>query len=287
MISIIIPTYNREKIIHRALDSILNQSYTNWECIVVDDGSSDNTEKVVMKYNEIDSRFRYIKNTRSKGAPGARNTGINFSKGDWILLFDSDNFMHPECLERLMLLDYRNYDVITCWSKIIDETTHNEIGCFNWVCDGDIHMKLLEGGCYVDNNSSLIRKSLLLEFPLDENVPSFQEWDTHIRLSTKALYTTCQEYLIDYYRGGTDTISSSLEKEIQGYLYILLKYKMEWKKKSLISFLNYSISLEKLIDKSTRANDYREAYRHIVSPYMRLSIFLLKTCRFLLDKRNR
>jgi glycosyltransferase involved in cell wall biosynthesis len=95
LVSIIIPTYNRADLIGNTLDSILAQTYTNWECIVVDDGSTDDTEIVVMDYVKSDARFQYHKRpeTKIKGANACRNFGFEISKGELVNWFDSDDLM--------------------------------------------------------------------------------------------------------------------------------------------------------------------------------------------------
>lgn len=101
LVSIIIPTYNRAHIIGETLDSIIAQTYTNWECIVVDDGSSDNTAEVMAKYIAKDSRFRYYNRPkdRLKGPCSCRNFGFERSKGDFINFFDSDDLLKPTAFE--------------------------------------------------------------------------------------------------------------------------------------------------------------------------------------------
>ena len=101
LISIIIPTYNRANLISETLDSVLAQTYTNWECIVVDDGSTDNTEEVLNTYVDKDSRFQYRKRPvdRKKGANACRNHGFKLSKGSYINWFDSDDIMLPNNLK--------------------------------------------------------------------------------------------------------------------------------------------------------------------------------------------
>lgn len=91
-VSIIIPTYNQESYIKETLDSVLAQSYENWECIVVDDGSNDNTQDIVLKYCEKDDRFRYLKQ-ENQGPSAARNNGISNSSGEYILPLDSDDLI--------------------------------------------------------------------------------------------------------------------------------------------------------------------------------------------------
>ncbi len=95
LISIIIPTFNRAHLIGETLDSVLAQSYTNWECIVVDDGSEDTTDKIVKCYVENDPRFKYFRrpSNRQKGANACRNYGFENSVGDFIIWFDSDDLM--------------------------------------------------------------------------------------------------------------------------------------------------------------------------------------------------
>jgi glycosyltransferase involved in cell wall biosynthesis len=95
LISIIIPTYNRAQVISKTLESIIAQTFTDWECIIVDDGSTDNTEEVIDNYIKKDSRFRYFKRPqdRIKGPNSCRNFGFELSKGSWINWFDSDDLL--------------------------------------------------------------------------------------------------------------------------------------------------------------------------------------------------
>ncbi|NTW32737.1 MAG: glycosyltransferase family 2 protein [Bacteroidetes bacterium] len=96
--SIIIPTYNRAQMLTTAIDSVLKQSFSDWELIVVDDGSTDNTKEVVNSYN--DNRIRYIYQKNSERC-AARNNGINSSKGNYICFLDSDDYYLLNRLEKL------------------------------------------------------------------------------------------------------------------------------------------------------------------------------------------
>ena len=95
LVSIIIPTYNRAHLIWETLNSVLAQTYTNWECIVVDDGSTDATDEVLATYVEKDSRFQYHHRPkdRPKGANACRNYGFELSEGEYVNWFDSDDLM--------------------------------------------------------------------------------------------------------------------------------------------------------------------------------------------------
>jgi len=100
LVSIIIPTYNRAHLIGETLDSVLAQTYANWECIVVDDGSSDNTDEVLKTYCNKDARFKYVHrpDTHKPGGNGARNYGFEVSKGEYLIFLDSDDLLEKECL---------------------------------------------------------------------------------------------------------------------------------------------------------------------------------------------
>ena len=101
LVSIIIPTYNRAHLIGETLDSVLAQTYTNWECIVVDDGSTDASQQLFVNYSNLDRRFRFFKrpNTKPKGVNSCRNIGLEIAKGDYVVFFDSDDLMTENHLE--------------------------------------------------------------------------------------------------------------------------------------------------------------------------------------------
>ena len=96
-ISIIIPIYNTEKYLVRCLDSIKAQNFTDWECILVNDGSTDNSEALCERYADEDSRFRLI-NKINGGVSSARNAGLDVAKGTWIAFVDSDDYVDPDYL---------------------------------------------------------------------------------------------------------------------------------------------------------------------------------------------
>jgi len=104
LVSIIIPTYNRAHLIGETLDSVLAQTYSNWECIVVDDGSTDETDKLMVSYCEKDYRFQYSKREiLPKGASHCRNIGLEKAKGNYCIFLDSDDILISNCLDNRIL----------------------------------------------------------------------------------------------------------------------------------------------------------------------------------------
>ncbi|MCU0360588.1 MAG: glycosyltransferase [Bacteroidia bacterium] len=101
LVSIIVPCYNYGQFLTECLNSVLNQSYKQWECVVVDNGSTDNTAEVVGQFSKKDTRFSYLR-TEQKGVSFARNTGIRHSRGHYVLALDADDKLESAFLEKTL-----------------------------------------------------------------------------------------------------------------------------------------------------------------------------------------
>lgn len=215
LISIIIPTYNRAYLIGETLDSILAQTYTNWECIVVDDGSTDNTAKVVRKYIKEDKRFQYYlrPNDRIKGANTCRNYGFELSKGEYIKWFDSDDIMHPSLLEKQLNSIDKNIDCSVCKvayydfenDDVLKENTISSdhliedylVGEVTFYISGPLWSRL-----FLNNQKELF----------DEKISNLDDWDFNLRmLYQEPAMTYIDEPLIKY-RIHEDSLSKEIVK---------------------------------------------------------------------------
>lgn len=102
LVSIVMPAYNAEKYISESIESVLNQTYRNFELIIVNDCSNDNTEKIILNYKKKDKRITYIKNEINKGVGESRNVGVQNSIGNWIAFIDSDDLWSNNKIEKQM-----------------------------------------------------------------------------------------------------------------------------------------------------------------------------------------
>jgi len=130
LISIIIATYNRGSIISETLDSVINQTYSNWECIIVDDGSDDSTQDVVLNYMHKDSRIKFFNRPKTmlKGPNSSRNFGILKASGKFIMSLDSDDWILNNHLEAKMDIFNSNPEIDAVLSKtIMVDNEKNEI----------------------------------------------------------------------------------------------------------------------------------------------------------------
>ncbi|MEQ6890031.1 glycosyltransferase family 2 protein [Halomonas sp. CS7] len=112
LVSVMMPVYNGGGTIARALHSLITQSYTNWNAVIVDDGSTDNTQSVVKSFN--DSRISLISHSVNRGRAAARQTALHHVTGDYVAYLDADDFYHPEKLERQVEFLERNYRADYC-----------------------------------------------------------------------------------------------------------------------------------------------------------------------------
>ena len=122
LVSVIVPCYKQAHLVSQTLDSVLNQSYKNWECIVVNDGSPDNTSEVVNTYVSKDSRFHLLEQ-ENQGLAMSRNNGIRLSNGKYILPLDSDDLIEPTYLEKAVKYHEENPDtkVVYCKADRFDQ----------------------------------------------------------------------------------------------------------------------------------------------------------------------
>ncbi|MBG6236589.1 glycosyltransferase involved in cell wall biosynthesis [Pedobacter sp. CAN_A7] len=119
--SVIIPTYNRAHLIKRAIESIVAQTYMKWELIIVDDGSTDQTEQIISPFL-VDNRIKYVKKENS-GAAKSRNIGVKNSSGNWVTFLDSDDEAYPSWLDEISRhIAVPNVQLICCGSEIVDHS---------------------------------------------------------------------------------------------------------------------------------------------------------------------
>lgn len=124
LISIIIPVYNVEKYLKQCLDSVLEQTYTDFEVIMVDDGSTDSSYDICLDYCEKDIRFNALQKENG-GASSARNVGIQNAKGDYIFFLDSDDWLEPTALEEMIsTAKDQNADLVFCEAQAVDDEEH-------------------------------------------------------------------------------------------------------------------------------------------------------------------
>jgi glycosyltransferase involved in cell wall biosynthesis len=233
LISVVIPAFNRQNTTSYCLDSVLAQTYRNLEVLVVDDCSTDSTVSIVGSHP--DPRVRCVVLEKHSGAQAARNRGILEAKSDWIAFQDSDDEWLPDKLEKqVSVLANADYDpwtfVYTNAFRFDKATGIRSIRLLPVVEGENQYSTLLQSPAPLYPTIITSKRALEKIGYLDEQVPSFQEWDTSIRLAKYCRIFHLREPLLVYHVGNSDAISGSRTKHVEGWHYIISKYESDIKK---------------------------------------------------------
>ena len=250
LISIVIPTFNHANYLSKALQSVLHQTYTNWEAIVIDNHSTDDTGKVINKFN--DHRINYLKIQNNGVIAKSRNIGINSAKGDWVAFLDSDdlwtNNKLKTCIESI------NNQVDLIYHDL--EVTSNRRIFFKGKINKTRQLKkpvlidLLVNGNAISNSSVIVRKKILIEIGLmDENkeLIAAEDYNTWLKISNftdQFLYLPKKlgYYYIHHEGISQKDMSIPTQKATQDFLHILnnkQKKKIEANIKYISGRFNY------------------------------------------------
>ncbi len=179
-ISVIIPTYNRKKLLVRALKSVLAQTYRNYEVIVYDDGSSDETEKLM---SQFERKIIYIKGKHS-GVSHARNEAIKISKGELVAFLDDDDWWDKKYLETVAkkLQGHRFVGAFTNYYKVYENNT-KVLGFKKGSVPDIVDLNWMVRGSFIDPSFIALRKDALIRAGLfDESLSSTEDWDLWLRV---------------------------------------------------------------------------------------------------------
>ena len=220
LVSVVIATYNRRKYLRYALESILSQTYTNLEVIVVDDGSTDGSENLVKSYN--DKRIKYIYQENG-GQNNAKNTGLCSAKGKYLSILDSDDIWHSQKVEKQVKVLEAKPDVglVYCGTNIIDED-NNLIDTQPMVFyRGNVVDKLMMKNFLYNGSNAMYRAECIYKTGVfDNSVKRMTDWDLYLRISLSYNFDYVNEYLL-YYRVHNDNMSCGFEKYEEAGLKIL------------------------------------------------------------------
>ena len=220
MISVVLPAYNRRNTVRKAVESVLNQTERDIECIVVDDASTDDTAGVLTEIS--DSRLRIIRLTENSGACHARNVGVQAAKGEYIAFQDSDDCFHPDKLERqLALLKETGADVVFCGMNRICGQQMEAFPAY--VPDKCItRIDLLEANL-ASTQCIFGKAEAFRNTPFDEDMPRLQDWALMLELAKKYIVRGEATPLVDVYVQ-PDSLSNQPKKLFPALRRIYLRY---------------------------------------------------------------
>ena len=234
-VSIIIPTFNRAHTLKKTLKSVQNQTHQNWECIVIDDGSEDSTDSLLLEFLE-DDRFHYIKRPEnlSKGAATCRNIGLDKSTGDYIQFLDSDDLLDKFKLQKQLQIDCSKEDLLICkWGGIVFKHGREEINLYeniptyrNIENTLDLFRVCANRFCYLPLHCFLIPREIIgpSRWNAELSINDDGEFMTRIILKANKICFTNKTFVL-YRKGAGDRLSKSLNT-VESYRDLIKSWQM-------------------------------------------------------------
>ncbi|WP_404308889.1 glycosyltransferase family 2 protein [Neorhodopirellula lusitana] len=218
LVSVIIPSFNRATLIPETLRSVLDQTYRNWECIVVDDGSTDGSQEIIKSFAVKDDRIQFVSRQRDpKGAPTCRNIAlVDFAKGEYVVFLDSDDVLSPTCLELRVkhFRDNKSEDLLVFKTAYFSINPGDQENQWFHVKDNDHLTSFLTTSAWGTTSPMWKRLKLIELGGFREGLSSWQDWELHVRVIALGLRVTVVDIEDNYVRrGNTDNINLKANNE--------------------------------------------------------------------------
>jgi len=226
IISVVIPTYNRKEALARAVSSVVAQSWAQWELIVVDDGSTDNTEEALWPFS--DPRILYVRHTENRGGSAARNSGISRARGEYVAFLDSDDEWFPEKLaEDVAAFSRPGVGLVYCGKELVDPDGRVLLRRIPSL-EGELYRQLLAHDFIGSCSRVAVRRDILEAIGgFDENLPARQDWDLWVRAAKLGKVGCVRKCLVRRHLGH-EQISGSLKRICDGHAKVVEKYYKEF-----------------------------------------------------------
>lgn len=227
-VSVVLPPYNRAHTLPRAIDSVLEQTFEDWELLVVDEGSEDDPGAVVADYQ--DPRIRFLRDDENRGAGAARNTGIEHARGELVAFLDSDDAWREPKLER-QVRAIREADerpgLVYTGEVVLDEADGSEVSRREPATAGRVFDTLLYWDVVGSCSSAMAPREVLVEVGgFDESLVSREDWDLWLRIAREHPVEVVPDPLTVRYLGN-EQISGDLRRTLEGTRAVTEKFRDE------------------------------------------------------------
>lgn len=221
LVSIITPAYNSEKFIEKTYESIKNQTYKNWEWLVIDDNSIDGTFEILKRLSKEDSRIRIYRNTTNLKAASSRNKGLDSSSGEYITFIDSDDLWNYKFLEKQMkkMKELSQNLVFSSYSRI-DEDNLKNYG--DYVVPLKVTLNDLLKTNYMSCLTVLYKKEKFKEIKFNENLKMHEDYVMWLEILKKEKEVYTNQEVLATYRIRKKSVSSNKLDNLKYMLYIFL-----------------------------------------------------------------
>lgn len=279
-ISIIIPCYNQAKYLEECLQSVAQQTFTDWECILINDGSTDKTEEISKKWLEKDDRFQYIF-TENKGVSNARNLGLEKAKGDFIQFLDADDKLNLQNFEKKMAFS-ADGDIIVSEFNIL--TNNQYVPGYNKLKQEYLNFDTLFFGWEtvftIPIHTALISRQLLKNFSFNTTLLCFEDWLMWLHITKQNPKTVfIDEILVTYRKENQKSASSNLHKIVQERIKVLPLIKAEFGEEKHDAFVYHLLLLKSNENLKLKTELTKISTEKLISKYLKLKRWYYKTIK--------
>lgn len=241
MFSVIMPAYNAERFLETAVLSVIAQSYSHWELLVIDDGSTDKTKELVEQYAKQDSRIKLLNNEFKKGAAGARNTGIKYAKFKYITFLDSDDFWKKSKLKNQLVafeqsgckLLYSDYHVVSESASLNNVMIKSTFHAPKQLSFNDLLRTCSIGCLTAAYDAEYFGKVMFPDSPKED----YALW---LCLLKKCIFALNTGHIDAFYRQTPGSLSSNKIQEFSRQAYVLKHYGNIGGIKLLLNLITYT-----------------------------------------------
>ena len=246
LISVVVPSYNYVNYLPHLFDSLIKQTYANWECIVVDDESKDHTKEFVLSYSKKEPRIKYVFQ-KNAGPAAARKLGVEKSSGDFIQFVDADDYIGFDKfkIEIDLFREYPHLDIVYSNYSFVDQDLKTFwIDSKKWLSLSEKpfidFVKYWEAGLMIPIHCYLFKKECFLKFgSFDPAFKTHEDWDLNLNFSINGAVYLYHDYIGAYYRiHGSSSSRSNLTLNRKDTLRVIIKYihhpKVVFEKKLLL-----------------------------------------------------
>lgn len=219
LVSVVIPTYNHAHFLGRALRSVLDQTYSKWEAIVIDNHSRDNTDQVIQSFN--DPRISTLKIHNNGIIAASRNAGIRAAKGEWIAFLDSDDLWYPQKLDIVVkaVMEDTTVDVCSTDEFLVSELTGDKSVLEYGPCSPNLYQALLVEGNRFSPSAAIVRRGFLsltdIAFRENKEFVTAEDYDLWMLLARAGAKFKCIRSVQGEYRIHASNSSGQIEKHSQ------------------------------------------------------------------------
>jgi glycosyltransferase involved in cell wall biosynthesis len=230
-VSVLIATYNRANLIGRAIQSVLNQTFTDWELIIADDGSTDNTAEVVKKWQRRDSRIKYLRSEHLGRISKISNFGLRKAKGEYLAVLDDDDYWatSDKLKKQVEFLD-KNPEYVGCGGGyiVIDENGREKGRFLKPELNEEIKLRALIANPLA-NLTTMFRRAVAEKLGYyDETMPQFADWDFWLKMGLAGKLYNFQEYFAYYQMWEGGSSFRNQKENVRAALRIIRRYRTNY-----------------------------------------------------------